>query len=890
MCIADKTSGTTSSYKIEKQDLYQFMNDKKDIFTSRDQMTTPMSLMGNEKREHDIKSFLGRPQKIGTFSFPSSGVAGSNLLTLHLNDLLTDYATYKCKIEGFRYFKSMTEITLIVNAQPFIAGALLMYYIPYDSASKHWSQKLSFSGKTGFMSEVLNLEDDSPIKMQIPFNHPHGYLDLVKPVGDMGTVFVDIYSGLLASAAASVECTLYARFLNVELLGPTDEALATSTKLRSESGISNTFSNFKYTLIQFLRCRLWTPWVKVECGSYDDDWSDSEEEDDYIYRMGGEAGESEEMVHEGVVTKTSRIVHSIANQLIGIPIISDIAAPISWISNIINKVASAFGWSKPINVTTTDVTKLCPARYMNNFNGIDTSNNLGLDADNMVKEYQFFGDADQLCFDSLITRLNYVSFFGWTANHATDYTVYSTNVSPYSGVDIAPVGTNEVYTRVMDLSFLGFVSSFFRYWRGDIRYQFRCIKTKFHSGRLLITWRPGVTPGDFNVAKPQTYSIIWDVAKSNTISFVIPYMNPRPWLFNKMIRSDDLATADSVNGVLVVSVLNKLVSATTVHASVSIMVEIAGEKGFHFGHPQESHLIPLTTDDPISMQLIPEKKTRLRSEIGIPVNTVIMVPEGTKTFLTEPEALSMGEKIVSFRQLIKRFSPLPVIGDVYDDTLNTKFEKIRNAKIFSVASVKTEDGFDIARFNHAQFDYPPPQYTHQKNVETYMENQPRSVDTLGLVSSIFAYWRGSIRMKIATIGDLRDANVQTFGTMNLINFGTEQDGVIDINRDIPKGLQSALYQNNSSTFYTSSLEGIAEVQIPFYSPTAYQGTRFDPTHENDMYFQLSAYNRRADQKTVFIPYRAAGDDFDFIFPVGVPTFMVKPFNHVDSKQAWPEDG
>lgn len=816
------------------------MDDDTEVKTIRVEQKTNISLMGMENQQHDITSFLERPVKVGTYDVSTSMTRSSNIVAYNLTKLLGNANNYG-KIFGFRYFRGSVELSVYINTQPFQAGGLLMYYIPYEANSDIWSQKSTLTGKTGFLSEVLNFEDSGPGRLEIPFNHPHGFLDIVNLVGDMGTFFLDIYSPLITHAASSTaEVTVYARFTDISLFGPTDEP--PSHPHIPQPGPPKLFGQVGKT-------------------------------------------ESESKQEAGIITKISGFIAKNAKHLSGVPVIGAFVQPISWVATAVNKVAEFFGWSKPISVATQLIVKSAPCRFMNNYNGLDTSNNLGLDADNQLASYQFFGHSDQLAIDNIVSDLNYVGNFSWSTAALKDRQLIQIDVHPDYGrkfTETSWVTTAKNKNRhaklVTGVSFLGFVSTFFRLWRGDIRYQFRCFKTRFHSGRLLITWRPGDTQEPRNLDTPMTYAVVWDLSKNNTVSFIVPYMNPRPWLFTQRIR--DFVKGDKTpqtdNGHLVVSVLNKLVaSSDAVGDSIDIIVEICGEKGFSFAHPVDTQLIPVTaaTHYPKSNNSsddVVDEPFLLIGEIGDPVETVDLVPKGMVSQPIEPEKMAIGEKVSSLRQLMKRFSSFPLNGTVYKSSYPQELEMLRNSHVYEIPKYLNYYASDVAILDHQTFKYGPVQSTLVASSAAPIPKieVPRKCDLLTRISSIFAYWRGGVRIKAINGFPLTDDKHLAVIKVQYKDNG--KDGVdknLVINPDEFQSTVGAIQLSNLD------VEGVGEYQFPFYSNVVYRSTRVDIGPIDRVFSTFAVANPKGSTQTVFEFWRAGSDDLDFIFKVGVPTFQ-----------------
>lgn len=809
---------------MHTQQTYRFMDDASSVKTSRLSMQTPISLMGKEEKVHSIESFAMRPMEIGNFPITTKYEASHNVFGYQLLDLLKN-VNVKGKFEGFRYFRADVQIQVYYNAQPFQQGALLGWYIPYKGEDIAWSQSHSLTSKTGCLSETVLFEDQEPLTLTIPFNHPHGFIDLVDPKHcDMGKFNLDIYSPLQSNVASDVvNITVFAHFVNIKLYGPTDET-------------------------QHLT-------------------------------VAPQMGEAEEQEKTGIVTKVSGAVREVSSALADVPVIGVVAKPISWVASAVNKVASLFGWSKPISVHTTSVFKLAPARYMTNYNGVDTSNNMGLDADNQIENYPFFGKEDPLSFNNIITRPNFIGSYAWDTTMEPYDKIMSLDVSPTLGWSFEEVAndTKDFYAAniVRNVSQMNFVAQYFKYWRGNVVLQFKCIKTKFHSGRLLVTWRPGSKVTTSNPRVPMTYSIVWEVAKRKSIAFEIPYLNPKPWLFvenpEQKLSPTDIPWK---NGVVEVFVLNTLVASSDAIANEArILVEVCGGKDFAFAVPVNPTLFPTTLGDVKRIDVpsaVDEVDLVVKPEIGIDSDLVPFIPEGTVDVGIEPEKMSIGEKIVSFRQLIKRFSEFQLAGKQGGtEFLNPELTNLRNVNKYALDKDGIIEAMTVCDFDYANVSYDAPQATKQEagGVPHLAQKFPFTTDLLTNVCSIFAYTRGSIRMKFAyDVAAGPSFSQGGFAMCQIVNSNGKDLDSIELHRGL-----AAVTHRAATAIVVKELEGIGEVQFPYYSDVVYM-----PKHWAD----FSKYNQDFGRVVTPMPntsdvakftfWRAAGDDFDTAFLMGAP--------------------
>lgn len=473
---------------MDTQEIMHFLNDEPSIETIRVDDATPISIMAKDTSNQDITNYLQRPYKIGTYVVDESDQSGKVVFKYNINDILAT-RNVSAKMDGFRYLRGGFEMNLYANMQPFQAGCFLLYYVCYSESNEQWSQAETLTGQTGMPSVVMNLEDATPARLVVPFNHPHGYLDIKDPVGDMGTFVLVVYSPLITGVAqTSIDISAYIKFVEPEYFGLTGDTVAPSGIRKQMAGVDEAEVAESKGLLATVR-------------------------------------------ESKIVSKGAQLVSDIAGEVGEIPFLAPIAKPVSWIAAAIAKTASFFGWSKPINVKYPEPFFDAPYRYTNNYNAVDNGENIGLDLNNQVQDMTFFGKHDQLSFDAITTNFNFITRFIWNEDRVAGDILYQVDIEPMMGRRATSLTVGDDECQVIDrCTHMAFVAEFFRFWRGSVKLNFRAIKTCFHSGRLQFIYQPGLTQRGFDLNSTMAYSIIWDLKENNTTCVEIPYMSPKPWL------------------------------------------------------------------------------------------------------------------------------------------------------------------------------------------------------------------------------------------------------------------------------------------------------------------------------------------------------------------------
>jgi hypothetical protein len=316
-------------------------------------------------------------------------------------------------------------------------------------------------------------------------------------------------------------------------------------------------------------------------------------------------------------------------QLIGqVPLMTSAMTAVSWISDIVGSVATVWGFSKPpvLSAPNRFVRTVYP--YIANADQFTTAAPLAVMSTNEVVLHSGVGgtNVDQLAFDYIKKQWCYYTQVSWTTAMVAD-TVLSTTNHSIVGFQTA-MGKGFTYPPFT------LCASYFRFWRGGLRVRFKLVKTEFHSGRLMITYTPtfhGAAIGYTATAAEYLHREIVDIRDASEFEFEVPYVSPELYTL-----------VGDVVGVFTVAVLDPLIAPNTVSSTVPMLFEISGADDLEFAFPdyvgQYSSAI-----EPYAP--------------AVPMSGYVAVPPvklGVTSSSHEPAATAIGEKIMSFRQLLKR--------------------------------------------------------------------------------------------------------------------------------------------------------------------------------------------------------------------------------------------
>lgn len=848
-----------------------------------------------EERIHTIKDFLSRPIIISTGLWSSATVTETQLYTANFPEVLIANSMYQEKLRGFVGLRATLVIKVQVNSQPFQQGRLMLQYFPYAQymPNRVALVNATLQGRSGCPRTDLDLSVGTEIEMRIPYVSPHVYYNLITGQGSFGAIYLVVYSQLRdqVTGTGSVEYTVWAHLEDVDVQYPTGANVFTGSAPNFAS-IGQQMSEGKFT-----ESDMRTLWNSK---AY-------EKQPDKIFAQ--VASEIKEMKEQGTISSGIGQVSEGLNTMSKIPILGNMFTRPAWISAQTANIFKILGFSKPTTQSLPCESKLRGQNRMANFDGADTSHKMALSAQNEIETKSGLAgtSADEMDLSHVLSIPNFWDRFTWATGDATNAILWDNFVTPFKVKPFSSTITNRFRCTHM-----GYVANSHGYWRGSIVYTFKFVKTQFHSGRLRISFIPFYFNNTISTGVPdvsRTQKVIVDLRTSTEVSFTVPYVSSRPWMYSIRPESSWLGTTNAlmynaVTGIVRVEVLNQLVAANNVFQSIDAIVEVSGGPDLTFAAPTCPSYVPYSGTftalqaqvakqeydeeyinesnetalrhrrdvdevDKIYAQVMGENEAIPRNDAQHGVHPITIDTHKIDSNWS-PEAHCIGEKIMSIRQLIKRFGYF----------FNITFTDQNSAALIAPFSVQE----------------PVPNTTSDKSISQFE-----------YYYFIYAFWRGSMRIKAATftsngvaartLNPRTSNNIWNVGLINSIQdtFNTLvarfTAGGVPVQSTIP--LTAPMINMGSSDIeVASNVEGLVEFEIPYYnvshiSPaTLYTSTERPVEIANVLKghippaivtFASRALNGftapLAIEQTNAQFYRAAGDDFSFMYLVGVPPLV-----------------
>jgi hypothetical protein len=554
-----------------------------------------------------LGSFLSRPTLIDTITWTTSSVI-SVIKTLQPWYSFLNNTQIKKKIDNYAFLRGNLHIKVVLNGTPFQYGMMRMSYSPLlgfvgdkiTVPSPINPILVPYSQQPGF---YLYPQANAGGEMKLPFFLHKNWLDITSAseVQNMGTLNFVVYNPLrtaVSGGTTSVTLRVYAWMSDVQLMGATSKLVLQA--------------------------------------------------DEY---------------GKGPVSAPASALASVAQTLTHVPIIGRFARATEIGASAISKVATLFGYTnvpvvdnvhgyQPMNGPMlasahigTPVQKLA----------LDPKQELSIDP-----SPHGIGSADELSLSYLKTKESYFAATSWSTSDADGTQLWNMRVNPFQATSIdindslsASVGRQTYHVP------LSYVGSMFKHWRGDIIVRMKVVCTKFHKGRLKISYDPR---GDITTSDPAenaVYTEILDIGERDDVELRIPYHQDLPWLKINQTLTDNWSPGNALapragidNGVITVRVLTGLTAP--VAGLINLNFFVRGAENFEYANPA-GHIGPDGTNVvPSFFQLQAEDHTDVVSSqltMGTPAKTGV-----------DRYALNYGECVGSLRNILHRYTIMDTVA------------------------------------------------------------------------------------------------------------------------------------------------------------------------------------------------------------------------------------
>lgn len=506
----------------------------------------------------DITSYFSRPRLLWRSFYQASSFR--NLLFINLTNqyIKNTMSLYFNRTAGSFGYRATLCFRCQVAATPFMAGRLRFSFLPFNMNAIH--KRLNYITPSSQLPGVeMDIAETTSMVIKIPFIQARTFFHVNSTSADelYGTLALQAFTALsVAPGVAEPAILVWSWMEDFELLGAAAPTVVPQMGKMTPSTAEAASINGNLSNV-------------LAAGSNLATWAGSK-----------------------------------------IPLISSYAGPTSWLLRQAAMVAASYGWAKPIDAKPAHKVFPTSNTYQQNCDGVDSSHNMGMFAENAIVPLPGFAgtDLDEMSFDFLKGIYTVIAEPVLTTADGQDNPIYAAHVCPNAMFMGSLNNKNLSLDTSTALTGLGIwgspifgLANIFKTYRGGFKFKVKIAKTKFHSGRLLLGFQPLTptltVPTDILIPNPVTTgfykSVIWDLREGNEMEFEVPYICAEPYLKNEIPF-----------GSFFIVVLEPLVGPDTVASSAPIVVEVAGMPDLEFAIPESSNfsVAPVSTNYNIPTQ------------------------------------------------------------------------------------------------------------------------------------------------------------------------------------------------------------------------------------------------------------------------------------------------
>ncbi len=764
-----------------------------------------------------IQNFFRRPVRINTKLWNESDPIGGSGTMFPWNDWATTNSV-KNKLNNFAYFRGDLHLKFQISASPFYYGMIQASYQPLPLFK---SDTIVVDTNNNYLiprSQRPKVEIDPALgdtfEMVLPFIYNYNMVDIQSAldVFNLGKIYWDIYS-----------------------------------PLQSANGVSGS----GITITTYA-------WV---------------EDITLVGASAGYAVQSDEY-GEGPVSRPASWLSRFASNFTNIPIIGPFAMATQIGAGAVASIASIFGYTNvPVIEDTSPMRsepfpKLASSEigYPVEKLTLDPKNELSIDP----RIVGLNSGTDELAIANIVQRQSYLARSNWSTSDTVDTIKFTTRLTPVM-CGVTSSGTNQqVYGAPMS-----YISNMFKYWRGDLIFTFKIICSKYHKGKLRISYDPNGRniAGENIIVSADTVNTvsttIWDIGETNICEVRIPYQQNKQFLALNNYGTTVWTTSSSPsftrdqttdNGMLTIRVQNVLTSPIA-SSPVDILVYVRGAENLEFANPDE-----IDSTNTLSFFQPQSEEFNLNNvvqevELGDVSNDV------SSQYMTH-----FGENIKSLRQVLRRYSKHEslLLGNGGTPANSYSFWFLRFLRL------PTSPGFQTGALNYANkivgSGIAPYNFVH--------------FTPLSFISNAFLCYRGSVNRTFNIAGSTDSGSIRCYRMNNnypAILLNSRLDFPITSNGSLSR---AATYVSGAcgQALTDQRTQAGVNVQFPMFTNSIFQstdpaftvaGNSIDGSDGDSLGVLVDLfYPSTTSTSQICNCYIAAGTDFSLHFFLNVPTVWI----------------
>lgn len=558
--------------------------------------------------KNEIADFLSKPILIAQGNLSTASSHGTQLAVGSIaNDMLAQ-PLWADKLKGYNLVRATAHIRVVVNANPFQAGRLLLTFLPCFDVYNSSEASMRFR-TIAQMTTQPNVEldvQDSSCELAIPYVTPLPYYEKSTAIYDWGEWRLFVLSSLSTGSTGPTTApyAIFMWFDDVQLAAP----------VFPESSVEPIGSRSRQRR-----------------------------------NFGALKREEEQQAKSGVISNTLSKVSSSMMVLGSLPGIGSYASSLGSATSIGSRIASMFGYSKPLDVSLPSPMYRMPFKNLHTSDGSATSSMLAVHSSVNVDPLPdaFGSSVDEMSVAFLKAIPAYWGRFTWNSSTLYGSQLWQNEVDPLNFLESSyqTLAGRTVTYRTGQPMFM--LAHLFLYWRGGFEITLKFVKTKFHTGRLVIAFTPQLSSPTIASSAYVLREIV-DLSTANEVTLRIPYLRAQSWM---SMRSQSPRTIggqlDCISGCINIMVLDPLRAPETASSSIDVLMYVKPADDFELAVPTGGVVAPFSPESG-------QELTGSRSVSGLENTTLISKPIGNADepkFSYSHHGACIADPFVSLKQL-----------------------------------------------------------------------------------------------------------------------------------------------------------------------------------------------------------------------------------------------
>jgi hypothetical protein len=562
----------------------------------------------------DLGDFLSRPTRIMNVTWAESQAVGTTLFDFRPWYVFFSDPRISSKLNNYSWLRCDLKMKIIVTSSPFYYGAVLSHYRPVVgvnddtvTTSSSFSEFVPYSQRPHVW---IYPQDNMAGDITLPFFYHKNWLNLqsASQMQDMGQYRAQVVSALQSANGATGAGVTIQIYAWAENVQLSGPSLGLSVQSRDEYGA-------------------------------------------------------------GMISAPASAIANMASKLESLPLIGKFATATKIGANAIGSISSMFGFTnvpvindvqsfKPVAfppLATTDI------GYSTQKLTLDAKNELTVDPGVLGLD-----GTDELSISYLVQKESFLTSTTWFSSDAVDSQLFKAAITPWMFRNDATSAQNQI-----QLPPCAWIANMFECWRGDVIFRFKFIASKYHRGRVKISFDPSGQGANNLIQIPESTNAIFthivDLGVDSVVEMRIPYNQAVPWLRTQTNFTNDVWNRRSSdtgagfiydptlhNGMLTMRVLTTL-TAPVATTQIDLLISVRGAENLEFANPEDIG----STFSPYSIQ------SREVYDTDCPIT---IAGNATHTPQAQEYLIHYGEAVKSLRQVLRRASLNEVWAQPSDTT------------------------------------------------------------------------------------------------------------------------------------------------------------------------------------------------------------------------------